>query len=379
MKLAEFTAGRDNNFNLIRMAAAYAVLVTHSFALAIGRGAAEPLHGTLGMTLGTIAVDIFFLTSGFLVSASLLTRRSTMEFLWARVLRIFPALFVMLLVTVFGIGLFFTTLSGPSYLTDPKLYKYFLKNLTLIGGVAYRLPGVFETTPFPNAVNGSLWTMPYELWMYGILAAVWVLWWPAPKIRRKAFEVSIIAGAAWAGVYVVLAHFGVTEQRLFWRLFFMFFTGSAFFVLRGRIILSHSVFIACLAGLLLSAYHPRLFSIVYIATLAYILFYIAYIPSGLIRAYNRLGDYSYGVYIYAFPVQQSIAASVSGVSVLSMAIYSSIITLILAALSWHLLEKHALKRKGRFADHTRKLWEWARIRMGSCQLVGSFLKNGNKP
>ncbi len=379
MKLSDFIEGRNNNFNLIRMAAAYGVLVTHSFALAIGTGAAQPLHDRLGMTFGSIAVDIFFLTSGFLVTASLLTRQRTIEFVWARVLRIFPALFAMLLVTVFGIGLFFTSLSWFSYLTDPKLYKYFLKCLTLVGGVAYRLPGVFETTPYPNAVNGSLWTMPYELWMYGILAAVWLLGCAAPRFRRKAFEVSIIAGAAWAGVYVVLAHFGVTENRLFWRLFFMFFTGSAFFVLRNRIVLSHSAFFAFLVVLLLSAYHPRLFFIVYSATLAYILFYLAYIPSGFIRAYNRSGDYSYGVYIYAFPVQQSIAASVPGVSVLSMAIYSSVITLILAALSWHLLEKHALKRKDHFANRTRKLWGWARIRMGSWQLVGSFLKNGNRP
>ncbi len=159
----------------------------------------------------------------------------------------------------------------------------------------------------------------------------------------------------------------------------MFFTGSAFFVLRDRIVLSRSVFFSFLVVLLLSAYHPRLFFIVYSATLAYILFYLAFIPSGFFRAYNRSGDYSYGVYIYAFPVQQSIAASVPGVSVLSMAIYSSVITIILAALSWHLLEKHALKRKGHFANRTRKLWEWTRIRMVSWQLVGSLLRNGNKP
>ncbi|EQD55913.1 Acyltransferase 3, partial [mine drainage metagenome] len=67
MRLASFIEGRNNNFNLIRMIAAYAVLVTHSFALAIGTGNAEPLQATLGMTIGSIAVDIFFLTSGFLI------------------------------------------------------------------------------------------------------------------------------------------------------------------------------------------------------------------------------------------------------------------------------------------------------------------------
>ena len=80
MKLSNFTqGGRDNNFNLIRVIAALAVLITHSFALAIGTGDAEPFQQTLGMTMGTIAVDIFFITSGFLVTASLLTRQSIIE------------------------------------------------------------------------------------------------------------------------------------------------------------------------------------------------------------------------------------------------------------------------------------------------------------
>ena len=99
MKLSDFTSGRDNNFNLIRIIAALAVLVTHSFALATGTSAAEPFQKTLGMTIGSIAVDIFFITSGFLVTGSLLTRKSFIdfiEFVWARVLRIFPALLVML-------------------------------------------------------------------------------------------------------------------------------------------------------------------------------------------------------------------------------------------------------------------------------------------
>lgn len=86
MRLSNFTQGKDNNFNLIRMIAALAVLVTHSFALAIGTQDAEPFRQSLGMTMGAIAVDVFFVTSGFLVTASLLTRQNTIEFIWARAL-----------------------------------------------------------------------------------------------------------------------------------------------------------------------------------------------------------------------------------------------------------------------------------------------------
>ena len=119
MKLSDFTQGRDNNFNLIRIVAALAVLVTHSFALTVGSGNAEPLRASLGMTMGSIAVDVFFIASGFLVTASLLNRQSAIDFIWARVLRIFPALSVMLFLTVFGLGAFFTSLPAPSYFANP--------------------------------------------------------------------------------------------------------------------------------------------------------------------------------------------------------------------------------------------------------------------
>src|SRR4051812_37390900 len=100
MKLSDVARGRDNNFNLIRVLAALAVLVTHSFTLALGTSDAEPFAHSLGMTPGGMAVDIFFVTSGFLVTASMLQRQNIIAFLWARALRIFPALWVMLIVTV---------------------------------------------------------------------------------------------------------------------------------------------------------------------------------------------------------------------------------------------------------------------------------------
>src|SRR4051812_37415672 len=99
--LAELVRGRDNNFNVIRLMAAFAVLVTHSFGMTTG---SEPLRSSLGLTWGVIAVNVFFLTSGFLVTSSLLGRNSALDFIWARVLRIYPALWLMLALTVLGLG-----------------------------------------------------------------------------------------------------------------------------------------------------------------------------------------------------------------------------------------------------------------------------------
>ena len=368
MRLSEFAHGRDNNFNLIRIAAAYAVLVTHSFALVAGSETAEPFREALGgMTMGSIAVDLFFIASGFLVTASLLTRQSTIEFVWARGLRIFPALFVMLVLSVLGLGLFFTTVPWSAYFADPKLYKYFAKGLTLLGGVSYELPGVFAGNPYGNSVNGSLWTMPHEVRMYAILALLWMVLAVTPRFRSKAFKATVVSGAAAAGLFVVLSRLGVTSGGgNFVRLFFMFFTGAAFFVLKDRIVLSRPVFAVAFAVLLLAMFTDKhILYLVYVATVAYLLFFLAYVPSGFVRKYNALGDYSYGVYIYAFPVQQSIIALVPGVSVSSMVLISTVVTLPMAILSWHFLEKHALRLKGQYVTHTQRLLAFGLTRRSS--------------
>ncbi len=356
MKLSEFTRGRDNNFNLIRIVAALLVLFTHSFALALGDKYAEPLRRDLGVTWGSIAVDVFFVTSGFLVTASLLARRSTVEFIWARVLRIFLALLVMLLLTVFGLALFFTSLPLSSYLASYDTYYYLIKNAILFKGIVYRLPGVFDGNPFGNAVNGSLWTMPIELRMYGILAIVWVALPLAGRHRLRVFEVLVVAGAAASGIFVLQRDLYAPIESDFARLFFMFFSGGAFYVLRHRVALCRTAFLLIAIALPLAAYLDRqTFFFLYTLTVAYFLFYLAYVPAGAVRRYNRLGDYSYGVYIYAFPVQQSVAALIPGVSVLNMILISAATTLLLAALSWHLIERRALDLKSSLVRHTRRI------------------------
>jgi peptidoglycan/LPS O-acetylase OafA/YrhL len=84
------------------------------------------------------------------------------------------------------------------------------------------------------------------------------------------------------------------------------------------------------------------------ALLAYTVLYISFVPSGRIRAFNRIGDYSYGMYIYAFPVQQSLAASVPGLDAKAMFFSSFAITFLFAFLSWHVIEKQMLKKKGTY-------------------------------
>jgi peptidoglycan/LPS O-acetylase OafA/YrhL len=366
MNLSNFTQDRDNNFNLIRAVAAMSVLIDHSFALSIGIKDAEPFRNSLGMSMGEIAVDVFFITSGFLITASLLTRQSIIEFAWARILRIFPALLVMLLLTVFGLGVFFTILPLQSYFTDSKTYIYLLKCATLITGVSFTLPGVFGSNLFGDSVNGSLWTMPYEIFMYAFLAVIWTASRVTKISRLKIFKLAIVTSYVVSGAFFfVLNFFPTIEVNFAWVtsidgnfawLFFMFFSGASFYILKENITLSHWFFWLCVIALTSAAIvNIEIFSDLYMLTIAYILFYVAYIPSGYIRKYNQIGDYSYGIYIYAYPVQQSVGALIPRISVLSMFLISAVVTLLLAALSWHLLERRALKLKGFYVTHTRRI------------------------
>jgi peptidoglycan/LPS O-acetylase OafA/YrhL len=352
VKLSSVLQGRDNNFNLIRIVAALAVLITHSFALAIGKSDAEPFVKIIGMSMGSIAVDVFFITSGFLVTASLLKRKSIGRFIWARGLRIFPALLVMSLLSVFALGPFFTSMDLFAYFSDSRTYIYLAKSLTLFDGVADQLPGVFEGNPYKSIVNGSLWTMPYEVKMYAVLAVAWLALGVAGEFRYKIFEFSIVLYALLSGIYVIVGHFYSHAVSNSAHLSFMFFTGAAFYILKDRIYLSRlrffsfffAVVLASVISVLVGVNH--IFYVIYNISISYIVIFLAFIPRGVVRKYNVMGDYSYGVYIYAFPVQQSIAALIPGVSVSELLLISFGLTLILAVMSWHIFEKHSLSLVG---------------------------------
>lgn len=347
MNLASLAQGRNNNFNLIRLIAAFAVLFSHSFSLATGLWDSEPLRNSLGITPGMIAVDIFFIASGFLVTGSLISRNNVIGFAVARILRIYPALIIMVLIT--GIfGAFYTSLSPSSYYNASIFWTYILKNISLVTGLTNNLPGVFTQNPIKNAVNGSLWTLIYEIKMYILLAIIWTTLKPLPINKIRAFSLIVALFALCARIMHFFGHYNtnVINNELA-RLSFMFFCGSVFYMAKDHIKLSHSIFAILITALTLSSTNKELFFITYQFTISYLLFYIAYIPKGVILKYNKIGDYSYGIYIYAFPIQQALLASQPGISIEGLFLSSSAITLIFAILSWHFIECKAMKLKFR--------------------------------
>jgi len=346
--LAEASTSRHNNFNLLRFLAASLVLFDHSFPLALGRSQVEPLQEMLGLSLSTMAVDLFFVSSGFLITGSLYKRNNLLGYIRARALRIYPALFVSLLFTVFVIGLYFTSLPSQQYLTNVQTYSFLIKNSILFTGADYHLPGVFTNNPYPEVINGSLWTLPYEVVMYTLLV---IFSWLIPAVLRVfpfvPTKVAYLLIALSSMATFLLQHFfevlPIPEHAL--QLFTMFFSGAACYFWRDSLKLSTKWFVFAIAVLAISATYKPLFFVAYSALWFYIVLYLAYIPAGSIRAFNKLGDYSYGIYIYAWPVQQSIAALTAAISPQEMIALSFSASLALAIASWHIIEKPCLRIK----------------------------------
>ena len=346
--LGMYTSGHDNNFNLVRFIAALLVLVTHSFALATGQGDSEPLRVSLGVTLGSIAVDVFFVTSGFLVSGSLLYRQNLKEFLAARALRIFPALWLSLFLTVVVLGLFFTTMNYQSFFTEIGTWKFLLRNGVLLMGLAWELPGTFMENPAKGSVNGSLWSLPSEVKMYLLLAVLWFTAGAFKAVRVRLVSMACV-GIALAGVALSLTYYRVGSQSNFIYLGAMFFSGAALQVLKDRVVMSNRIGICMLAILVTTAFADRTaFEIAYRLLLPYVVLYLATIPTGKIRSFNEIGDYSYGLYIYAFPVQQALVVLWIGINPYELMITSFLVTMFFAIGSWYLVEKRALALKARF-------------------------------
>ncbi|MBI5321751.1 acyltransferase family protein, partial [Bradyrhizobium sp.] len=153
-----------NNFNLMRLLAASAVVVSHALFLHSGLKADEILSGVTFYNLGDHAVNVFFVLSGLTVAASLARSASTTQFIVARGLRIFPALAVCALLLIL-VGAIVTICTPAQFLSDTRVWRYGLKTL-LLGSASAGLPGVFGENPHPFTMNASIWTLKFEVTCY---------------------------------------------------------------------------------------------------------------------------------------------------------------------------------------------------------------------
>lgn len=343
MTLADVAHGRDNNFQLIRLCAAAFVVLFHSFALT-GRWTQEPLWRIASeLNFGVLGVKIFFAISGFLVTQSWLARQDVAPFAAGRLLRIYPALVAATLLTIALAGAS-SDLAFGAFLAHPQTLDYAWR-VALGFDMVYRLPGAFAGNPLPHDVNGSLWTLPIELRLYlavlvagviGILARRWS--WLAIVVAAAAVF------AAWPAGFPLSPNEPVVRE-----LALTFALGSLACVWRDRIPLSLA---AAAAALLLVLWNPwglgrgALFA----PLLVYLTLVLAYHPRLRWPSFNRIGDYSYGLYVYSFPLQQTLMQRLPTLEPMQLFALSMGAGLAVAAVSWHFLERPALALKSRFAN-----------------------------
>ena len=325
-----------NSFTALRWILASAVMISHGWDLTQPARGLDPTVAFLSFPISRLAVFLFFALSGFLVTGSVF-KRGPRAFATARALRLIPGLWVMLLVVPVLLWLGFATIGFAEFFTSPQTWAYVWRNALLVGG-AYHLPGVFETHPLPNLVNGSLWTIPHEVRCYIALALAAAAGMTVPRWRMTAL---ILAGFA---AHLLLPPSGgfLGSVR---ELSFCFFLGVLGWLWREKLLLSWPLAVIATALALHVADAHILKTPLMVLAFAYLVLVSAFcVPAAWKTASARMPDYSYGIYIYAFPAQQAAMAMGADRPLANIALAFAM-TLPLAALSWHFIEKPALALK----------------------------------
>lgn len=334
----QLSGNRPAGFDYLRLGLATAVILQHTINVSYGRETVLAFFESPARGVAALILPMFFALSGFLVAGSLVRSASLVSFAGLRILRIIPALAVEVTLSALILGPLFTILPLGDYFTSGAFFAYFLN---IIGEIHFSLPGVFLDNPLPNTVNGQLWTVPYELKCYlvlGLLALFGLF------TRRVPLLVSLAVGQAGMLAWVALAQPEWTP------------------IVPGMILVG-----SFLAGILLFQYrnvvpfHPALFAGVAVLCVMLLLVprgdYLVSLPIAYLTVYLGLcnpprarlllsGDYSYGLFLYGFPIQQAMASLVGDAQnwLLNFALTMPVAALI-AVFSWWYVEKPALKGK----------------------------------
>ena len=309
-----------NSFDLLRLLAAVSVVYHHTRPV-LGL----PPHRLGSFDFGELGVGVFFVISGYLVTASFQRSAGVWDYLRKRILRIEPALIASLLVTALVFGAMATELPLGDYFRRPEVYLYVARN-ALLYPVTYDLPGVFAHNPLAHAVNGSLWTLRLEFTCYLGVALLGVAGLLRPAVAAILAVVCLAAFALLQLWRPELAQGGVLRLTAIGAQYGFLFLAGAYLQLIGR---PPPRWALLSAAFLLTPY--------WILGLPVLVVMLASAPSPKLPA-----DISYGTYIYAFPLQQMLQSA----GLLSF--WSSLLAVLPFALaSWFLIERPALWLKGR--------------------------------
>lgn len=337
MTLNLYTNSKNNNFDIVRLIFAFLVLFGHSFPIS-GKGS-DPISALLfpHTWIGSIAVHGFFGISGFLVTASFL-KRGAIVYFFSRALRIYPAVFIYCLVAILIIGPLDTDLSLFDYFKS-KPWHYLYNSLLLEWQI--NLPNVFIGNPFSGATNGSGWTLPVEIRCYLIVFIFGFFGVFDSKIRANIALLFIFFLIFSNPTQIPLIMFNGELNNIN---SFMFFSVGAFYWLNKSYIPLSWFAIPIMLIILITAYHLDLIHFISPFCFFYFLLLIIYkLPPFSLKSF---GDISFGVYLYAWPIQQIVWRP--GQSAYINALYATLLVVPIAYFSWILIEKPALNLRRYF-------------------------------
>jgi peptidoglycan/LPS O-acetylase OafA/YrhL len=335
MLVSELLDKKKNNFTLLRLLAAWAVIFGHAFALVPATGRIDPVQGILGFTYsGAIAVKVFFFISGLLVTNSLISGSSAYKFIINRVFRIWPGLIFAVFTLALLVGPMLSDLSAAKYFESSETYRFIIDQVLMPPSTSIQatLPGVFQHQPW-QIVDGSLWTIPFELCCYAALICFWVL-----GLQKVRYAALLLASFTTVAAFLPENWFW-PQGEIKWALV-SFSWGCALAMLQNKIRINLPLVLA-LGTLAFLCRNSQIFEpSVYFALFA-LLIYVFSLNS--VVKIRLPGDYSYGVYLWGWPVQQISIEVFNFSSVFSNQISTICLSTIIGILSWHFVEKPAMR------------------------------------
>ena len=359
VKLKNAALRDNNNLDLVRLILASMVIYGHSFAVnpSVGMGT-DLFFEVTGYHSGDLAIKGFFLISGILVTGSILSHKSVFSYVSSRFFRIWPALFIVVLITALVIGPMVTNMTLEQYFSDRGLTNYIWKTITLQnwGGQSvgdYDLPGVFHGNAYPKIVNAPLWSITAEVFAYILILFLFLgraLQKPAALVIFTLIAVDSLLPEKF------LFYWLPQSLRDFSALLFCFAFGSIMTIYKKNIVISASVFVSLFAlNYLIGGKNTE-------PLMAYMMLFVVIILfacNRFVRSVRIPYDISYGVFLYGWPIQQIIALYLPDWPHLASLLLSFLLAFIAGFFSCVLVERPSQKfgrwMKGQLLLHSAKV------------------------
>lgn len=293
--MEQYLKTKENNLNAVKFTAAMLVIISHAYGFASGYEKTDWLSVITGGTgdFGSLAVNVFFFYSGLLVSASLLRNGNLKRYARRRAVRIYPPFLVVTLLIVFVAAPFVTVLSAGEYFTDINTYRY-LENLVFI--TRHNLPGVFTDNIYGASVNGPIWTIRVEVFCY-IMGYVF---YRVGFMTKKKIGYAVISFLVLAGIMGYGAYSGIEGLSAVIMPVAMYVLGMVYTVFSDRLNLDLMITGCAFAGLI-TCFLLRQFLFGCVVFLPYILCYLAFASKTggkVTGVLNRMGEWSYEIYLW---------------------------------------------------------------------------------